>query len=88
MDEIYTYAPQLAHIITDKISKSSIKSKEVFERNCNIIFPEKRKFMSYRQLDQYMTLFLESWNIKTDKVFNFSVFTQNVRENTNIRVIH
>ena len=41
MDQIYTYAPQLAYIITEKINLSSIKSKEVFERNYDILFLEK-----------------------------------------------
>ena len=60
MDQIFSYAHQLADITTDKISIPSIKSNEVFERNCSIIFPENRKFMSYRQLDQFVTLFLKS----------------------------
>ena len=41
MDYIYMYAPQLANITTDKINLFSIKAKEVFERNYNIIFQKK-----------------------------------------------
>ena len=50
MDQIYTYAPQLAYIITEKINLSSIKSKEVFERNYDILFLEKENLWTIRNL--------------------------------------
>ena len=80
------YAPQLADIITDKMSIFSIKSKELFESNYNILFPEKVKCMNCRQLDQYMTLFLELWSItKTRKGFSFVYsFSKNKRQYNSI----
>ena len=47
MDQTLSYKFKLADMMTNKINISSIKSKELSERNCNILFPEKRKFMNY-----------------------------------------
>ena len=84
-DQIYTYVPQLG-ITTDKINLSSIKSKDCFERNCNILFPEKRKFMNYRQLNQFITLFLDSWSKKIELVSHF-LHSPRVRECATLRVM-
>ena len=43
-------------------SNVAIEEYRTFESMCKHTFPLDRKFANYRQLDQYITVFLENWN--------------------------
>ena len=36
----------------------------LLKKHCNILFPEHRTFMNYKQLSQYVDLFARSWSVK------------------------
>ena len=48
---------------TKQANGSFIKSKVIFEKHVTKLFKSGRIFANYRQLDQYLTMFLESWSI-------------------------
>ena len=64
VEEILSAAPIRPDIQTDLIPNSCVKNKATFERHCARLFPKNRKFVNYRQLDQYLELFLQPWSIK------------------------
>ena len=46
-----------------------------FAEKCNSLFPLGRKFVNYRQLDEYVTQFLHSWKIaKNRNGYSFRCF--------------
>ena len=64
VEEILSAAPIRPDIQTDLTPNSCVKNKATFERHCARLFPKNRKFVNYRQLDQYLELFLQTWSIK------------------------
>ena len=38
-----------------------------FETKCRLVFPVRRFFVNYKQLDQYLSIFLNSWKIKNHR---------------------
>ena len=64
MDEIIDHMPTKQDMEPDNIQYSATKSKETFERYCKRLFPVGRKFVNYKQLEQYLDLFLKQWSIR------------------------
>ena len=64
LDEIISASPTRSDIKSDPVLNSCIKNRVIFEGHCNRLFPKNRKFVNYRQLDQYLELFLQPWSIK------------------------
>ena len=58
LEEIMFHAPTKADMTM--ANGLFIKSKHVFEKNVMKLFRYDRIFVNYRQLDQYLTMFLES----------------------------
>ena len=55
---------ELMHELKSFRPNSNVALEEItkFESMCKHIFPSGRKFANYRQVDQYITVFLENWN--------------------------
>ena len=66
VEELFHFVPPSPQ---DGQSQESIDHtlKVTFEKYCAHIFPLKREFANYRQLEQYLNLFLKSWKIRKNR---------------------
>ena len=72
---------ELNHLVPPVVDKSKPQNyndkflNNTFTKYCNHIFPLKREFANYRELEQYLNLFLNSWKIRKNRDgFSFKCF--------------
>ena len=64
MEEIIDHSPSSSDGLTNDQDFNSKKYSDAFEKHCRALFPKGRRFANYKQLDEFLTLFLESWKIR------------------------
>ena len=66
VEELYSFVPPSAETQTTETDIDS-KLQSLFQQYCSHLFPVHREFANYRQLDQYVDLFLKSWKIRKNR---------------------
>ena len=66
-DELVNRVPDITHLAKTDTPTSVSKSQSTFEKYCIDLFPIGRRFVNYKQLDEYVTFFLKSWNIQRQR---------------------
>ena len=62
VEKLYSFVPSSAETQSTETDIDS-KLQSLFQQYCSHLFPVHREFANYRQLDQYVDLFLKSWKI-------------------------
>ena len=77
VEELFNFVPPSKSDDKDQnVIDNDLKTK--FTEYCSHIFPIGREFANYRQLDQYLSLFLKSWKIRKNRDgFSFKCFYAN-----------
>jgi hypothetical protein len=74
VDELIHFVP----LVVDKNKSQDHNDKflnDTFMKFCKHIFPLRRQFANYRQLEQYLNLFLKSWKIRKNREgYSFKCF--------------